>query len=422
MIVKSLSRKGKHGSRAVLKYIFKYVFRDGIPLEGDKLLSPDINVRIPKRVRHSQKDVEYLKREIAEGKLYAEFRRHFTGDYAQFIKEHLIKDTSPLIIKHNVRGNSIEDWIRQFQDNEAQRLYNRSDAVNVHHTIISFGSADKDKITSALLSDIAQEYIRLRGDNSMLVGTVHANRDHLHLHLAVSGTLINGMASRVSKAEFQQIKVKLQEYQRERYPELENSIVNHTGERQLEKRAVQNYKNARTPLKASLLDCLNAIQPLSTEHLLHELSAKGFEPYYRNEKLTGVRHSSGLKFRLGRLGVDLEGLARMDEEMESLAVLRKRTKDRTLDQDVEKATTLLDKELAELADIRDSRKSELSLDRTQEDSKDVHDEPESDSQDENDETINETDDDKDIGNDMEEAEQELDDDIDTDDGDDDIVD
>src|SRR5688572_28504463 len=98
----------------------------------------------------------------------------------------------------------------------------------MNHVIISFHANDREKLSQEILQDIAQKYIDLSADAALVVAVPHFEKDHLHVHLAISGVdCFEGKSLRMSKADFADTKEKLQDYQREKYPELEHSIVEH---------------------------------------------------------------------------------------------------------------------------------------------------------------------------------------------------
>jgi len=379
VIIKNLSRKS--GSGQLVRYIFKYIFKDEEVQEKEPV-SFETTLR-SLGIQFTEKDIRYLEGEIAEAKLMADFKEKSPdGDYQYYIKNYLLKEApsavkepsnintygKPFVIKHNIRSNSITGYIKEFQKNESNRLYKRSDQVSIHHTILSWSDRDKANVSAAMLMDIAQEYIRLRGGNNLYVGTVHTDRDHIHLHIAMSGTQLNGRSSRVSKQQFQELKIQLQEYQKLRYPALSNSLPEHgkgSGQKLTKDDLKTVKRNERSSVKNDLLRCLETITPTSTEHFLSELQTKGYSPYYRAGRLTGVQHEQGLKFRFSRLPVDLDKLQMLDrqrakenEELLEIQELRKSqqralAKDRITSTEQERLTTEKDDEqLLELQELR----------------------------------------------------------------------
>jgi len=91
---------------------------------------------------------------------------------------------------------------------------------------LSWHFGDKPNIDAKKIEAIAREYIRLRNDKGVFVGTIHQDREHTHLHFAISGTeTFTGKGMRISKQSFQEIKEKLQAFEKKRFPELTHSVV-----------------------------------------------------------------------------------------------------------------------------------------------------------------------------------------------------
>lgn len=400
MIIKNLSRKS--GSGQLVRYIFKYIFKDAEVREKESMGFE--NTLRSLGIQFTEKDIKYLEAEVAEAKLMADFKENSpNNDYQYYIQNNLLRERPtvvaeqskdntyerPFVIKHNIRTNSISGYIKEFESNENQRLFKRSDQVSIHHTILSWSSRDKANVSDAMLKDIAQEYIRLRGKNNLYVGTVHKDREHIHLHIAMSGTQPNGRSSRISKQQFQEVKIQLQEYQKLKYPSLSNSLPEHgKGNRQkLTKDELKTVKrNERNPVKNNLLKCLETIQPTSTEHFLNELQTKGFSPYYRAGRLSGVQHEHGLKFRFSRLPVDLDKLKELDAQrakekaelltMQEIRMSKQKEINKSVARAPEKKNQHIDKEQESLLELQDLRAGNDSDRQQSQDSRD-NDEPDS---------------------------------------------
>ena len=331
MIIKNLSRKNADGSGQLVKYIFKYIFRD----QGVKTKKNfDRPLYIPKSVRVSQKDLKFLHAEQIDKNLLDDFKKKYPYyDYKSYIQNYLMSkgtredkeinntvpgQVAPFVIKYNMKGaNTINGFIRQFEKVEKGRIHKRADQTSVHHTIISWSNMDSHLINEKMLRDMSKEYIRLMGVENVYAGTVHTDKSHIHLHIAMSGTTIDGKSSRISKKEFEDVKIKLQEYQIQHYPELVHSLPSHgKAKKEKEKEAVQKiYRTERNSSKESIMKCLETTYPLakSTQDFVSLLSQNGYAVYERNGVLTGIEHG-GYKYRFSRLGIDLKSLKQLDEK------------------------------------------------------------------------------------------------------------
>lgn len=159
-------------------------------------------------------------------------RKSGSGQLINYIFRYILKDEkqaleSPFIIRHNVRSKDIQGYIREFKENAKYRKNTRKNQVAIHHTILSWSNKDREGLTPEKIKKMARQYMSLRGLNNLYVGTIHTDRDHIHLHLAMSATEISGKTSRISKSDFANLKLSLDAYQREQFPELEHSLSDH---------------------------------------------------------------------------------------------------------------------------------------------------------------------------------------------------
>lgn len=266
----------------------------------------------------------------------------------------------PLVIRKNVRSRSIEKWGSEFKKNEALRIHKRSDMVRAYHTIISLSNKDKEHITEKTLRGIAAEFMKQRGPDNLYIAVAHWDKDHVHMHLVSSGTkYLTGQANRISRLEFQQLKIGMDLYQQKKHPELINSLPRHGKgkEPQVDRR------NGRVSQKDTLLQSLQAAytKSRSTEDFLTALRSAGHEPYYRAGKLTGVKfEADGRKFRLNRMGYDKEKIDKLDalqlkdeKALDELNEIRGRTNS-SREIDEEENSRIFEDDTAKMDEERDS--------------------------------------------------------------------
>ncbi len=325
MIIKSLSRKSGIGR------LVTYIFKEQPTNHYSKSNSRSY---IPKGIVLTEKDKKYLEKDRIESMMYKAFKTFFektgTNDFYKFMAYSDNLQQKPFVIKHNMRSRSINGYIKELELNEAGRLRQSKNQIAAYHTILSWSPKDAHLMNDAMLKEIAKEYIKLRGENIMVVGTKHVEKEHIHLHLAESATLLNGKSSRMSKQEFAAIKIKLQEFQKERYPILKNSLPEH-GKRTNKTKGdfSKNKRPERTSSRDKLIQLIetNVKRSSNTEQFLSSLNKEGISPYYRAGKLTGVEYE-GLKFRFSRLGYDeqLKELsfreAKRESELQTLKMIR----------------------------------------------------------------------------------------------------
>lgn len=225
------------------------------------------------------------------------------------------------VLQHNVTGKTIKSWNKQYEKNEEKRLYQRSNSVTMYHEILSWSNKDTKNMTLDKMKDMASKYMELRSENAMFVAVPHQDKTHWHVHFCISGTQIEtGLASRVSREEFKNIKKEIQQYQIEKYPELSNSIVNHDGtkkkeiinekEYQLTKRTKQPSEKERTK---ELLTTLYK-QSNSKEDFYKRIQDNGLKTYERGGKKYGIEGDR--KMRFSTLGFDDKKIDTLDATIE----------------------------------------------------------------------------------------------------------
>lgn len=246
-----------------------------------------------------------------------------------------------LNIKWNLdtEENNIEKVLTEFKNN-SKNIKQRKNWNLLYHETISFNG--KDKINDEKLTDIARKYLEKRAKNALAYAVIHRNTNHPHIHIVISA---NQMWSknkfRLDRNEFARIKQEMESYQRERYPKVEHSKVEHREnvknkasenintnknksievkekkkeepvrksrwEREFERRqwkVGQNRKNnqAEKQIVASILQtCLN--ESKNEQNLKERLAREGLELYHRGNTPWVQDTSTGKKHRIKTLGL-----------------------------------------------------------------------------------------------------------------------
>ena len=137
-----------------------------------------------------------------------------------------VQDDKTFTIHHNLRSTDTDEVIKEFITNDSFRK-KRKGGIVLYHEVVSYSPEDKDKLSVEILEDIAQKFIELRGEKALCLAKPHLNDDNknIHIHFCFSGTEYrDSKALRLSKQNFKQVRLDLEKYQQERYPEL-GSIV-----------------------------------------------------------------------------------------------------------------------------------------------------------------------------------------------------
>jgi hypothetical protein len=251
-------------------------------------------------------------------------RKSNTGQLVNYVLRYSLKENpskhkedATFILKHNIRSRSVHGYIKEFKENESFRLYKRKDSVTLFHNILSFAPEDKHLITDIILKDIVKKFIELRGNNNMYLAVAHKEKNHIHTHIIQSGVMLNGYSARVSKQKFKSIKLELDRYQHEKYPELIHSLITHEKvNHKSKKEIVERVQQIRRSDKKELLQSLekNYTEATSKADFLNRLTTQQLQPYFRNNKLQGIT-INGRKFRLTRLGYDEEKLEKLNHNI-----------------------------------------------------------------------------------------------------------
>lgn len=238
------------------------------------------------------------------------------------------REGKSFIVTHNLKGNSINEWEKQFKENEVFRTQRRKDSVLLRHEILSWHREDAKNITLQKLEEMTREYIKLRNPNGLYIAAPHFDKGHYHVHVCASGVEYRtGKSLRLSKKELKKLKKDIQGYQVERFPELSHSIVQHgKKEKSLvsEKEYQHKLRTGRETDKEKIIGMLkiNYEKAVSKENFIEKLKESGLSIYSRSGKVTGILYQ-GWKFRFKKLGFTDERLKELDQSLERERELQK---------------------------------------------------------------------------------------------------
>jgi hypothetical protein len=244
-------------------------------------------------------------------------------DYMINDKDRLFdKEGHSFVITHNLKGDRIEEWDKQFRANEEYRQRKRVDSVILTHEILSWHRGDAKDISLGKLEDMAREYIQKRNPNGIYVAVPHFDKEHYHIHICASGIEYRtGKAMRLAKKDLQELKQKVQQYQFEKYPELRKSIVNHWKSPKDQALLSDNeyqYKlrTGRATDKEQVIGMLKTCykKAISKDDFFENLKDCGIKTYIRGGKVFGILFCDK-KFRLKRLGFTEERLQELDKSL-----------------------------------------------------------------------------------------------------------
>lgn len=215
-------------------------------------------------------------------------------------------------IRHNLAGRKSETIRAEFERN-GELLKKRKNGNYLFHEIISItrakGLSPEEK--KSRLQEIAQEYINARCPDNLVYGGLHQDKDHsYHMHLMISANRA-GQEKRqqLSKHQFRQIQVKLEEHVLQHYPELEQKLAigkrsdrgRTKGEAELERRTKSR------PKREEILERVQTAFDTSNDRdsLLNALGYHNLELYVRGKTLGVIDHETGKKHRLKTLDLEI---------------------------------------------------------------------------------------------------------------------
>lgn len=122
--------------------------------------------------------------------------------------------------------DKLKDVAAELETNAEFIPASRTKSVRIYHEILSFSDKDRDHIDEHVTRAMALEYLAMRSPNGLGFAKSHFDRDSIHIHFAISGNEVESdRANRMSKFEFERIKRDLEQFQRERFPELKHSLA-----------------------------------------------------------------------------------------------------------------------------------------------------------------------------------------------------
>ncbi len=212
----------------------------------------------------------------------------------------------------------IRNMMFQFESNNEKRLVPHKNANRAYHEIISFHADDSKKLSKQAMLDVARTYAKERSPNSLVVASMHKNKEHLHIHVIISAVELGGKVKRLSRADFRELKQKMERYQ-ERHLQLQHSKVNHSKKKDQSLIKDVEYqlklRTGKLSEKQQLQIDLAEIhdKATSSQNFIDLLKSKGHRLYKRGNQI-GIQASR--KYRLKTLGYSQEKLQLLDANIE----------------------------------------------------------------------------------------------------------
>ena len=215
-------------------------------------------------------------------------------------------------VLHNLLSTSdkLKSIEKEFLENSRYAVCSKK-RVALYHEILSFSPKDSDKLTPDIIENLTREYLKLRASNALAYAKAHYERDNIHVHILISGNQVKSRRQlRLTRAQFNKAKIDMEKYQKEHYPELENSVVfkevkgkikqgKTRAEREMERS--DKTKTQKQIIQETILNALAA--SYSKDQFIENLKSRGFEFYQRGKTKGVLQAASSRKYRLKALGL-----------------------------------------------------------------------------------------------------------------------
>ncbi len=208
------------------------------------------------------------------------------------------------IHKQHLYGLNNKQIAREFMKNEENRIVRKSNNIKFYHEILAFSDLDHSKLSISIIKNLTQEYLKQRSPYIQAYAIGHFNNNSYHTHIISSPLEIyTGINLRMSKERFAELKIYMQNYQLEHYPELSNSIVKHGAKKEISNELKLNtMKDKKQPTLDYLREKINFyyISSNGNQHFLELLKQNNFKTYTRDGYIVGIIHNLR-KYRFTKL-------------------------------------------------------------------------------------------------------------------------
>ncbi len=230
------------------------------------------------------------------------------------------KQGRSFVLTNNLKGQTIEEWTREFKENETYRIHRRKNNVKITQEIIAFHRGDAKMLSLKKMEKIAREYMRLRNPNAMYVAVPHFDKEHPHIHIVAAAVEYrSGKSLHMSRRQFVQLKKDIQVYQIEKYPELARSVVRHGRKKKArvtDKEYQMKLRTGKKTTREEVIDLVSSFVAAATsqEDAHMRLHTSNLQMYQRGNKTSGIIYK-GKKYRFKSLGFDLQKIGVPEKEV-----------------------------------------------------------------------------------------------------------
>ncbi len=215
----------------------------------------------------------------------------------------------------------------------------RKGSTAIYHEIISISPLDKEKVTIEMLQDLMETYIKMRkAENAIVICKGHLHDDNQHFHCMISGTELRSKKRlRMSQKEMKTLLQNFENYHKDKYPQLENSIIHTIKPSQISRDIAKENRNYRREKEHQLKQriCDNKTQKEVVAKMVNELlqqvgnftqlvkhieETDSLAVYSFRSQIRGVLYHSR-KWRFSTLGVSKEKIQQLEKVQDRLKQL-----------------------------------------------------------------------------------------------------
>lgn len=243
------------------------------------------------------------------------------------------------IVLHNINRLGLENMHKDFLENY-KYLPKRKGGIAFSHEILAISKKDRPHITKEMIQDMMRKYIELRGLKNALV--IAKSHDDQHIHFMISANELRSKKRlRMSHKEMKTLLRDFENFHKDKYHKLENSIV-HTISQPKQKRDIaQEQRNNRHEKEYQMRTRIgegrtqkDVVAELVNEllqkvgnftQLVHQIEkTKGLQIYSYRGKVRGVLYHNR-KWRFSTLKVSKEKiilLEKVQSRLEQLSLIK----------------------------------------------------------------------------------------------------
>lgn len=229
--------------------------------------------------------------------------------------DYITRDNSNQLFSWGMSSNPYnrEEVLNDYESNYKYIENNKKAKNTYYHEVLSLpeNTLSSDDQESALF-DLADKYISMRANGNLVLGSIHSDTNHMHMHLMISSNkYMDQKMTRYSKKNFKLIQSRVEKYKNIKYPTLktEHYQKNHRA-KQKQKRVEQeiNHKRKKQTKKQKVLNDFKSTlnTAMTKRELIYNLKQKDYTLYKRG-KYYGIRDIREKKnYRLKTLEENLD--------------------------------------------------------------------------------------------------------------------